>query len=52
MKVHEEEKIYKLLSVLDFTEEQAEKIISVITDSKANYEDIDNIVLNIKNLED
>lgn len=52
MKVHEENKLMALL-MLDYTEEQAERIISVITDSNTDERDIEELIYNIdNNLED
>lgn len=52
MKVHEENKLMALL-MLDYTEEQAERIIAVITDSNTDERDIEELIYNIdNNLED
>lgn len=52
MKVHEENKLMALL-MLDYTEEQAERIISVITDNNTDERDIEELIYNIdNNLED
>lgn len=52
MKVHEENKLMALL-MLDYTEEQAERIIAVITDNNTDERDLEELIYNIdNNLED
>lgn len=48
MKVHEENKLMALL-MLDYTEEQAERILSVITDINSDERDLEELIYNIDN---
>lgn len=48
MKVHEENKLMALL-MLDYTEEQAERILSVITDINSDERDLEKLIYNIDN---
>ena len=52
MKVHEENKLMALL-MLDYTEEQAERIVQCITSIHTDESDLENLIYNINNnLED
>lgn len=48
MKIHEENKLMALL-MLDYTEEQAERILSVITDINSDERDLEELIYNIDN---
>lgn len=52
MKAHEENKLMALL-MLDYTEEQAERIVACITDASSDESDLENLIYKIdNNLED
>lgn len=48
MKAHEENKLLALL-MLDYTEEQAERIVSCIIDINSDESDLENLIYNIDN---
>ena len=52
MKVHEENKIYALLSYMNFTEEEAEKIIDYIDNKYMGDDDLINLLMDLENWED
>lgn len=52
MKKHEESKIMALLNYVGYTEEESDKILDLI-DNQNRYEmDMENLLENLKNLED
>lgn len=52
MKAHEENKIYALLSYLNFTEDEANKIVDYIDDKNMGDDDLINLLTNLEIMED
>ena len=52
MKAHEENKIYALLSCLNFTEDEVDKIVDYIDDKNMDDDDLINLLTNLEIMED